>query len=103
MGLKTPTGNWTRSTRRRRPNFVHATVVVQPFAPVRLKKTSLKPRWKRRQAGRAREAMMHAMLAEIGINPVYRLGVERDSPAERSWTKRAKAWLDADQKRYAVA
>ncbi len=60
-----------------------------------------------RTALRQRAAMMHAMLAEIGVNPVYGnhwgVRVERNSPAERSWTKSAKAWLDANQKRYAVA
>ena len=64
-------------------------------------------RTKIRTALRQRAAMMHAMLAEIGVNPVYGnhwgVRVERNSPAERSWTKSAKAWLDTNQKRYVAA
>ncbi len=75
------------------------------WTPARSKPRSANPkRTKIRQTLRRRAEMMHAMLAEIGVNPVYNSGwVERGSPAERSWTKSAKAWLDANQKRYAVA
>lgn len=72
--------------------------------PARSKPKSANPkRTKIRQTLRRRAEMMHAMLAEIGVNPVYRVGVKRNSPAARAWTKSAKAWLDANQKRYAVA
>lgn len=60
-------------------------------------------RTKIRDALRQRAAMMHAMLAEVGRNPVYVAGVDRGSPAERSWSKQAKAWLDANMKRYVAA
>lgn len=61
-------------------------------------------RTKIRDALRQRGAMMHAMLADIGRNPVYEntpgLGV---SIYEKAWSKQAKAWLDANMKRYTVA
>jgi disulfide oxidoreductase YuzD len=64
-------------------------------------------RARRRQTLRQRAALMHAMLAEIGRNPVYGnhwpLRVERGSPADRSWSKQAKAWLEANMKRYMTA
>lgn len=70
------------------------------WTPARSKPRSANPkRTKIRQTLRQRAAMMHAMLADIGVNPVY-----RGFPGGRKeWTKRAKAWLDANQKRYAVA
>lgn len=60
-------------------------------------------RTKRRQTLRQRAALMHAMLGEIGRNPVYTAGVERGSPADRSWSKQAKAWLEINMKRYVTA
>lgn len=101
MGLKTPTGNWTRSTPRRGPNFQHKTIVFQPWGKLSMKKTSLRPNTVRRAIPQARERMMHDMLAAIGTNPVYSHGSrERAGYFERQWTKNAKAWLDVNQKRY---
>ncbi len=59
-------------------------------------------RTKIRTALRQRAAMMHAMLADIGVNPVY-AGAGRGSPAERSWVKQSRTWLDTNMKRYVAA
>ena len=74
------------------------------WTPARSKpKTAHPKRTKIRQTLRQRAALMHTMLAEIGVNPVYnnfyRGRVERRSPEERDWTKSAKAWLDANHDR----
>lgn len=74
------------------------------WTPARSKPKSADPkRTKIRQTLRRRAEMMHDMLTEIGVNPIYLNHVGRGGPEGSSWTKRAKAWLDANQKRYAVA
>lgn len=107
MGLKTPTGNWARVTPRRGPDFQHKTVKATSWGHI---STPVRPnalRAKQRSTARRQTVMMHAMLTEIGVNPVYNNSyagrVERNSPVERFWTKNAKTWFDANQKRYVEA
>lgn len=102
MGLKTPTGNWTRSTPRRGPDFVHATVKATTWHRLSMPTRSNALRAKQREKARTAAQMMHDMLRSIGHNPVYN-GSPRGSAAERIWAKAAKAWLEANQKRYVVA
>lgn len=58
-----------------------------------------------RRTLRQRAAMMHAMLGDIGRNPVYANTTTalRGGHWDKAWAKSAKAWLDANQKRFAVA
>lgn len=72
-------------------------------------KTAAPKRTRLRQTLRQRAALMHAMLADIGINPIYEnayggkpRGGKRDGFHDRQWAKQAKAWLNANQKRFAV-
>lgn len=108
MGLKTPTGNWVRTTPRRGRDFVHKLVPIPSWGPVStIKRASLMPRWKRLERARAQDRMMRDMLTAIGRNPVYNNSyaglAERGDSREMTWTKKAKAWLDFNMKRYVTA
>lgn len=81
--------------------------------PARSKpKTADPKRTKLRLIAHRRAEMMHAMLGAIGPHPIYSNrpervgytgGAARGSTADKLWGKVAKAWLDANQKRYLVA
>ncbi len=106
MGTKTLTGNWTRQTPHRQPGEPTATVVFQPFGRLSLPKQTNLTRRRQKDKAKQQALMVHAMVAEIGRNPVYDrnprnpLNVDRNGPADKAYRRAAVKWLGENQSRF---